>query len=69
MSKSSELQDLRAEIKELQQTVNNCQEKVENIRAKVDISLATAIEENHNLRCRVDPFSNNGDSLADCTEI
>ena len=69
MNHPSEIRQLRNEIQQLKQTVSDCQEQIEAVEAKVEINLATVVEENQNLRFRVDPFSNSGNSLADYQEI
>lgn len=60
-----ELRRLDKELQDLKSDFNNFAERINALEFEISINLATLIEENRNLKYRVDPFSPDGDSLAD----
>jgi hypothetical protein len=56
---------LLSKAQKLQRVAQEIQEQADSLEAEVRLKIGTLLSEQNELRCRVDPFSANADSLAD----
>jgi len=63
------IRSLRKAVLGLQQQAEALSEQLTSVDTEVSLRLSAAIEEVECLRCRVDPYSSDGGSLADLSEF
>jgi peptidoglycan hydrolase CwlO-like protein len=61
----SSLQELCFQVQNIEAEMRSMQEKLEEVKYHIDINLPALLDERECLLSRVDPFSANGDSIAD----